>query len=433
MKKFNIDLDDFLTIEKRSTTVKNSRGKATQLLREFFVVDTVGIKNELKRQTKTIASEIATQEEARRKVLEAERKKTLTSIQGQLKSSDGKIDLSGFDLDVDQAKIVKSLFGEYNKSVQALDALNKAKELGLITDQQYVNNAVKVNTELQKTRLLLGEGGFDDALTSGLGKVVENYTNVLSELSDSFGSFFQSVTDGFANSIGRAIVMGEDLEKSLKSVAQNALAQIISSLIKIGIQYGINASLGQAATATTTATNVAAGAATAAAWGPAAAAVSLASFGANAAPAAAALTSAYGLQQSLSVANNAVGLAGFKDGGYTGNIGTSEVAGVVHGREFVMNADATARNRPMLEAMNRGGSASSSVGMTQMNVTVENYGNSEISVEQVSATDVRIIARDVAKQTVAQEAPGVIAADLSNPNSRVSKSLNQNTTATRKR
>lgn len=48
------------------------------------------------------------------------------------------------------------------------------------------------------------------------------------------------------------------------------------------------------------------------------------------------------------------GVRGHADGGYTGDYGTSQVAGVVHGREFVMNAAATARNRSMLEAMNQG-------------------------------------------------------------------------------
>lgn len=50
----------------------------------------------------------------------------------------------------------------------------------------------------------------------------------------------------------------------------------------------------------------------------------------------------------------ATALAGFKDGGYTGNVGTNEIAGVVHGREFVVNARATAKYRDMLEAMNSG-------------------------------------------------------------------------------
>jgi len=49
------------------------------------------------------------------------------------------------------------------------------------------------------------------------------------------------------------------------------------------------------------------------------------------------------------------GLKGYAAGGYTGELGVSQVAGVVHGREFVVNAAATARNRGLLEAMNQGG------------------------------------------------------------------------------
>lgn len=44
----------------------------------------------------------------------------------------------------------------------------------------------------------------------------------------------------------------------------------------------------------------------------------------------------------------------FASGGYTGDIGTDQIAGVVHGREFVNHAAATARYRPELEAMNAG-------------------------------------------------------------------------------
>lgn len=47
-------------------------------------------------------------------------------------------------------------------------------------------------------------------------------------------------------------------------------------------------------------------------------------------------------------------IAGFQQGGYTGNGGTSDVAGVTHGKEFVVNASATSRNRSLLEAINRG-------------------------------------------------------------------------------
>jgi TP901 family phage tail tape measure protein len=56
------------------------------------------------------------------------------------------------------------------------------------------------------------------------------------------------------------------------------------------------------------------------------------------------------------VIGKALGVPGYSVGGYTGDYGTGQVAGLVHGREFVMNASATAANRQLLEAMNHGGS-----------------------------------------------------------------------------
>lgn len=55
---------------------------------------------------------------------------------------------------------------------------------------------------------------------------------------------------------------------------------------------------------------------------------------------------------------------GFKSGGYTGNGGKSEVAGVVHGQEYVLNADATKRvGRGTLDALNNGGTLDSGSGV----------------------------------------------------------------------
>ncbi len=49
-------------------------------------------------------------------------------------------------------------------------------------------------------------------------------------------------------------------------------------------------------------------------------------------------------------------MSGFKSGGYTGNYGTSDVAGVVHGQEYVLNAEATKRvGINTLNAINNGG------------------------------------------------------------------------------
>jgi hypothetical protein len=115
----------------------------------------------------------------------------------------------------------------------------------------------------------------------------------------------------------------------------------------------------------------------------------------------------------------------FMVGGYTGDMSTSTVAGIVHGREYVVNAEGTARNRPVLEAMNSGATFGGAV----LNVTVVNQSNANIAVERLSATDVRIIARE----EVRREAPSIVASDIANPNSTVSKALNRNTSVQRKR
>ncbi len=47
-------------------------------------------------------------------------------------------------------------------------------------------------------------------------------------------------------------------------------------------------------------------------------------------------------------------LFGFAEGGYTGDGGKREPAGIVHRGEYVINADATGRNRALLEAINAG-------------------------------------------------------------------------------
>ena len=62
---------------------------------------------------------------------------------------------------------------------------------------------------------------------------------------------------------------------------------------------------------------------------------------------------AVGVSAAANVAHIA-GLKGFASGGYTGDGGRGDIAGVTHGKEFVVNATATARNRPALEAMNAG-------------------------------------------------------------------------------
>ncbi|WP_343506040.1 transglycosylase SLT domain-containing protein, partial [Acinetobacter nosocomialis] len=69
-------------------------------------------------------------------------------------------------------------------------------------------------------------------------------------------------------------------------------------------------------------------------------------------------------------------IAGFSSGGYTGNMGRGDVAGVVHGQEYVLNAAATKRvGVDTLNAINSGGSLERVTSSNAQPVTIQVYVN----------------------------------------------------------
>jgi tape measure domain-containing protein len=87
-----------------------------------------------------------------------------------------------------------------------------------------------------------------------------------------------------------------------------------------------------------------------------------------------ALAAAVGVAAAVNVAK--IRASGFKSGGYTGNMGTDEVAGVVHGQEFVMNAQATRNNMPLLAAMNSGKSIGGNIYVdTKIDIKIDSDGS----------------------------------------------------------
>ena len=287
------------------------------------------------------------------------------------------------------------------------------------------------------------------AIDAARFKLLDGYTGTLNDLSAQFGTFFTGLQDGFANSIGAAIVQGKSLKESLMSVAQQGLQSLISGLVKLGIQWAVNASMAKSINASNVATqnslmatqattSALVAAATASAWAPAAAMVSLASYGANAVAADAGILKTTALTKVLAKSS----LLGFQTGGYTGNGGVSDIAGVVHGQEYVMDADTTrrigVRNLDALRngdvGLSNGASARSGGGKGGIVVNIENYASGvSHEVEQLSENEIRIIAREEAKGVVSREAGRVIAAEISNSNSSVSRAIERNTSATRNR
>lgn len=323
-----------------------------------------------------------------------------------------------------------------------MQAYNQMLETGMVTAEQYTIKLQQLAVQQANLNMQMGSQNPMDVLTAGLGNYVANFDGVMNGLSESWGEFFTSFSDGVANSIGQAIVYGDDLGESLKNVAKQALSQLIASLVKLGIQYIVNAALANSAMASTAAVSATTAASTAAAWAPAAAAVSLASYGANAVPANVGIISTYGLTEALSAFS---GAAGFQTGGFTGNGAVDQIAGVVHGKEFVMNAAATKRiGVDNLTALMNGSMQPSQVAAatslnqgvirTGISVQIINQGTyKDFEVEQLSEQEVRIIARDEANNVVRQKAPSVIAADIANANGEVSTSMSKNTKTERQR
>ncbi|EME5683856.1 tape measure protein [Acinetobacter baumannii] len=69
-----------------------------------------------------------------------------------------------------------------------------------------------------------------------------------------------------------------------------------------------------------------------------------------------------------------VASVGFSTGGYTGDMGRGDVAGVVHGQEYVLNAAATKRvGVDTLNAINSGGSFERTVSSSEQPVTIQVY------------------------------------------------------------
>ncbi|WP_461196796.1 tape measure protein [Acinetobacter pittii] len=125
----------------------------------------------------------------------------------------------------------------------------------------------------------------------------------------------------------------------------------------------------------------------------------------------------------LIAAQTIAGISGFSSGGYTGNIGRGDVAGVVHGQEYVLNAAATKRvGVDTLNAINSG----QPVGNSQVNIQIINRVQGVELVESKGAdgTVTIEVVRAEAQKAVRQGF-----ANLSNANSFESKQVTRNTTA----
>lgn len=253
-----------------------------------------------------------------------------------------------------QAQVLEGIRGPARAAEEELNALNALYASGKISLQEYTIALREAQLEQVNLRVAAGDGTFADGFVLALDRMVGRVRSFSSEAGSIFGSFFEQVGNGFADTIGKAIFDTDNLGESLKSLARDAISGLVSSLVKLGLQFVANQILAQTLGAVATGATVAQAAAASAAWAPAAAAASLATLGANAAPAAAGITTTFALTKALAAAGS-----GFREGAdFITGAGSSQsdsVLAALSVGEGIVNARANRRNSGVVGFMNAGG------------------------------------------------------------------------------
>jgi lambda family phage tail tape measure protein len=251
-------------------------------------------------------------------------------------------------------------------------SLNEQRNTGQITPELYASETEVLQDELNK-RLLAQENFYaatDEQQTNWMNGVNEawanyadaaqNYsaqaaeftTGALESATGELATFFSDVATG-AESAGDALVdMATNFAKSIinalaQMAAQWLVYQAVQLLVGKTTQVGAATTMSANAQAMSLQAGLAAYASTAAIpiVGPLAAPAAMATALSVTGP----LASAVGMTAMAGAAG------GFREGGYTGNIPVGQIAGPVHGREYVFNAEATARiGVGTLEALSNG-------------------------------------------------------------------------------
>lgn len=272
----------------------------------------------------------------------------------------------------DLAKQIERVQGEYARRQQEIDLATQTGTMSIIDARKAQQEAAgkaaaaekvlydqmlaiaeqtKIPELTEKVRQLKGEieatanislGPLTKEFSVGMKDALQQYSDSIKNVGDTFGgdlvSAIDRATTSTADLLAQTLLYGKGGKDAAEEIARTLITDLVSSLIKVGIQMAVNFALSRALGAAAVSSTVGMAGAAAAAWAPAAIAASTATLGGATATGLAAYLASLGTAQAATLAASA---AGFKSGGYTGDGPVDEVAGVVHRRETVLNADAT--------------------------------------------------------------------------------------------
>lgn len=281
------------------------------------------------------------------------------------------------EADLLRAEAALKVVGALDAQAKAIDQQQKANAaaIGIIESLQTEEEAIKasydkrreqilastIHTEEEKNAAILRlRDEHDEQMLEANGSYWERYLRAAEDNLQSFdelsGVMLEDLTGRFGDAFESMVFDSQNLGDAISGMAEGMARSVVNALGEMAAQWlayqavqiligdtatknsaieiaaiGATKAAGTAATTATVAEQATAASATASAWTPAAIAASIGSFGSAAAIGLAAVVAALAFT------------GGFRKGGYTGSGGVDEIAGVVHGKEFVFDAASTAR------------------------------------------------------------------------------------------
>ncbi len=255
---------------------------------------------------------------------------------------------------------------QYDQTSEQLEAQHQAIT-AKISSQQVVNPAQQAHAEVDPVQQLANQHAQELALIQQFeqqGVLAHENALALKNAADrqyeqqriaaqweilsqqSLGyNMLTSAVDAFSGNASNAItglLTGTmSAQEAMRSLGNTILNSVINSIVQVGVEALKNYILGQTLGAASVATSVGLAATTASAWAPAAAMASLASFGANAGPAATGISSTVGLANGLALAGARYNGGPVSAGGLyqVGEKGKPEIYQASTGKQYMIPGD----------------------------------------------------------------------------------------------
>ncbi|WP_241575024.1 tape measure protein [Rosenbergiella nectarea] len=273
---------------------------------------------------------------------------------------------------------IQQLTNQYNQQKQLsqqyqnyeMAILQQANAKKILSNDQYQAAVTATNAQYSMLRTA-ADNEYDQQRTAAQWALLANQSTVNGALTAGF--------DSVANSAGSAlsgILTGtESVSDAMQGLVRGALSAVINSFVQAGAEWVKNIIIQQTMGSAASALSITEGAAVASAWAPAAALASLATLGANAAPASAGIASTVGLSQGFALAGMRKNGGPVQGGSMyqVGESGLPEIYEASNGSQYMIPGD----NGSVLSNKDIAGGSSSGITVSHV---VNNYA-SGVSVQ----------------------------------------------------